>query len=282
MAWFMFILCVLFCSFHVLLANDLSKFINISWGDGRGQMVNNNELLTLILDRGSGSGFESKNEYLFAKVQMRIKLVSGNSAGTVTTFFLSSKGDYHDEIDFEFLGNTSGNPYIVHTNVFCEGIGNREMQFYLWFDPTADFHNYTIFWNHQHIVFYVDDIPIREFKNFQDKGVPFPQYQAMRLYSSLWDADNWATRGGLEKTDWSQAPFKAYYENYNEDGCFWYNGYSSCTPNSNSWLWGNFDYDYAMKGQMKWVQDNYMIYSYCQDSKKFPQGYPLECYLNTY
>ncbi|CAK9325755.1 unnamed protein product [Citrullus colocynthis] len=273
------VVCVLFCSFHVSLANDLLNFIDITWGDGRGQMLNNNELLMLSLDSSSGSGFQSKNEYLFATVQMQIKLVSGNSAGTVTTFFLSSKGDYHDEIDFEFLGNTTGDPYILHTNVFCEGVGNREMQFYLWFDPTADFHTYTIFWNHQYIGFYVDGIPIREFKNFQDKGVPFPQYQGMRLYSSLWDADNWATRGGLVKTDWSQAPFKAYYRNFSEDGCFWNNGYSFCTPNSNSWLWENFDYDYAKKGQMKWVQDNYMIYNYCQDSKRFPQGFPLECYL---
>jgi len=29
----------------------------------------------------------------------------------------------------------------------------------------------------------------------------------MRIYSSLWNADDWATRGGLVKTDWSQAPF---------------------------------------------------------------------------
>lgn len=125
----------------------------------------------------------------------------------------------------------------------------------------------------------MDDIPIREFKNLQDKGVPFPQNQAMRLYSSLWEADDWATRGGLEKIDWNQAPFKAYYKNFNEDGCFSNNGYSSCSPNSNSWLWQNFDYDYTKKGQMKWVQDNYMTYHYCRDSKRFPQGFPVECSL---
>ena len=131
-----------------------------------------------------------------------------------------------------------------------------------------------------HFSFYLDEIPIREFKNYQDKGVPYPQYQAMRLYASLWDADTWATRGGLEKKDWNQAPFKAYYQNMSEDGCFWLNGYSSCTPTSNSWLWGNFDYEYAKKGQMKWAQHNFMIYNYCQDSKRFPQAFPLECYLS--
>ncbi|KAF5725924.1 xyloglucan endotransglucosylase/hydrolase protein 22-like [Tripterygium wilfordii] len=259
-------------------AGNFYQDFDITWGDGRGKILNNGDLLTLSLDKASGSGFQSKNEFLFGKIDMQLKLVPGNSAGTVTAYYLSSKGSTWDEIDFEFLGNLSGDPYILHTNVFSQGKGNREQQFYLWFDPTADFHTYSILWNPQRIIFSVDDTPIREFKNMESMGVAYPKNQAMRIYSSLWNADDWATRGGLVKTDWSQAPFTASYRNFNASACVWSNGASSCTStknSSNAWLLQELDS--ANQEKLKWVQKNYMIYNYCSDTKRFSGGLPKEC-----
>ena len=57
-----------------------------------------------------------------------------------------TSAETRDELDFEFLGNVSGEPYLLQTNIFTNGTGYKEQRIYLWFDPTADFHTYTISW----------------------------------------------------------------------------------------------------------------------------------------
>ena len=129
--------------------------------------------------------------------------------------------------------------------------------------------------------FSVDGTPIREFKNLESAGVPFPKNQPMRLTSSLWNADDWATRGGLVKTDWSKAPFTASYRNFNaNNACVWRGGKSSCksnTPSSSASSWLSQQLDSTGQQRLRWVQKNYMIYNYCTDKKRFAQGLPTEC-----
>lgn len=133
----------------------------------------------------------------------------------------------------------------------------------------------------------VDSIPIRVFNNYEARGVPFASSQPMRLYSSLWCADQWATKGGLVKTNWSFAPFKAYYRNFDAKACVWSKGSSSCPSNSASMThynntWQAQDLDADGRRSLRWVQKYYMIYSYCKDYKRFPQGRPRECRLSRF
>jgi xyloglucan:xyloglucosyl transferase TCH4 len=187
---------------------------------------------------------------------------------------LSSQGSQHDEIDFEFLGNASGEPYTVHTNVYSQGKGGREQQFRMWFDPTAAFHAYSVLWNPAHVVFYVDGVPIREFRRRGDGTVPFPTSQPMRVYASVWDAEEWATQGGRVRTDWSKAPFVASYRGYAAAGCTAPDA-AACARSNGAWM--SQELDSAGQEQLRRAQASYMIYNYCTDKYRFPQGPPPEC-----
>ncbi|KAH9328665.1 hypothetical protein KI387_000773, partial [Taxus chinensis] len=123
-----------------------------TWASDHIKHIDGGNQVHLVLDKYTGTGFQSKGEYLFGHFSMHIKMVAGDSAGIVTAFYLSSQNSEHDEIDFEFLGNRTGQPYILQTNVFSGGKGDREQRIFLWFDPTKDYHSYSVLWNMQQIV----------------------------------------------------------------------------------------------------------------------------------
>ncbi|KAL5221369.1 hypothetical protein ABZP36_026082 [Zizania latifolia] len=157
-----------------------------------------------------------------------------------TSAFRSKKGlwDVHDEVDLEFLGNS-----------------------------TEDFHTYTIIWNPQMILILVDGTPIRQMKNQLRNGIPFPLYQPMRLYASIWNADDWAMQGGRIKTDWSQASFKAFFRNYRANTCVPYKTAWICSQGSSDSSWFTQDLGEEGKQKLKDVDNKYKIYEYCTDSR---------------
>ncbi|KAJ1441419.1 Xyloglucan endo-transglycosylase, C-terminal [Sesbania bispinosa] len=234
------------------LGGDFNTDFENLFGDDRVEITGDGKSMSLTMDEYSGSGIVSKNEYLFGRFDMQIRLVPGNSAGTVTAFYLSSQGDHHDEIDMEFLGNLSGDPYLLSTN---------------------DYHTYSIDWNPERIIILVDDIPIRVMRNRQNIGVPFPTSQPMRLYTTLWNGDSWATRWGEVKLDLSNAPFVAGFRNFNAKACV-------VGPHTNCKRFSDGQYnglDIESKQKMQKVHSKWVVYDYCRDYRRYAHGLPFEC-----
>ncbi|CAM8925159.1 hypothetical protein QQ045_021825 [Rhodiola kirilowii] len=287
-----YVTCTLFCAIFlrfslcsVVSTGNFSWDFYITWSPDHVTTSPDSHLRTLKLDNSSGSGFGSNQRFLFGQFDMNIKLVPGRSAGTVVAYYLQSDdGPARDEIDFEFLGNVEGQPYAVQTNVFTNGNGYREERLTLWFDPTHDFHTYSIHWNIHQLVLLVDNIPIRVFRNHADEGVEYPNMKPMQLLASIWNGENWATRGGQDKIDWTKAPFIASYNNYELDACI-SNDTKSCSAASDTNWWNKHKHKTLSeweKAMYEWVREHFMSYDYCQDTKRFKHLMPKECSLPKY
>ncbi|XP_022961348.1 xyloglucan endotransglucosylase/hydrolase protein 2-like [Cucurbita moschata] len=217
----------------------------------------------LSLDQASGTCFKSKLEYGSGYFQMKLKLPSRASPGVVTTFYLHSNLDNdsgaHDELDFEFLG-TEGPEHILQTNIFANDTGGREQRLRLWFDPTLTFHSYSILWNSHQIVFFVDEIPIRVFKNHTSIGGRYPS-QAMVVMGSIWNGEAWASGG--KKVDWSQAPFQANYKGFVILGCPFGN---RCDSEALEWNSGRqWQLNPRQQELYEDVKRTYVYYDYCSN-----------------
>ncbi|CAL0314573.1 unnamed protein product [Lupinus luteus] len=274
-----------FHSYEAAAAESKGSFddnFSIMWSQDHFTTSKDGQIWYLSLDNDTGCGFQTKQRYRFGWFSMKLKLVGGDSAGVVTAYYMCSEngaGPERDELDFEFLGNRTGEPYLIQTNIYKNGTGNREMRHQLWFDPTQDYHTYSILWNTHQIVFFVDRVPIRVFKNNGKANNFFPNEKPMYLFSSIWNADEWATRGGLEKTNWKLSPFVSSYKDFSVDACQWKDPYPDCVSTTTNNWWDQYSAWHLspdQKNDYAWVHRNLVIYDYCTDSQRFPT-LPQEC-----
>ena len=268
---FLYLFIILLCSSLVLqtnAANNFSTYYYSLWG--KEQTVISPDEVTIQLDNKSGAGFRSKFQYGSGLFHIRMKIPDKKTEGVITSFYLTSAPDFkplgnHMEVDFEFIG-TNGT---LQTNVYLnEPISHREQSFKLWFDPSKDFHTYEILWNSHQLVWVVDKIPIRVFRNNAAKGIAFPNVP-MQIEASIWNAD-WAG-----PVDWSKVPFIAHYTDFDFYGCQAHNGLCD----SSKFFWNRPQYwelNPHDKNLMTIYRKKYMSYNYCSK----PSTAKPECSLN--
>ena len=66
---------VIISSSIIPCAGNFYRDFDITWGDQRAKILSGGKDPTLSLDKYPGSGFQSKNEYLFGRIDMQIQLV---------------------------------------------------------------------------------------------------------------------------------------------------------------------------------------------------------------
>jgi beta-glucanase (GH16 family) len=154
------------------------------------------------------------NFYIFGGV-VEVHMKSAQGQGIISSVVLQS--DDLDEVDWEWIG---GNNTHVETNYF--GKGNTTSYdraiYYPVQSPEDMYHNYTVQWTKDQIVWFVDTVPIRTL-HAKDAygGYNFPQ-TPMNVRIGIWaGGDESMPQGTIDwaggKTDYTKAPFAMYVKN---------------------------------------------------------------------
>ncbi|CAG7871208.1 unnamed protein product [Brassica rapa] len=239
----------------------------VTWGDNYyktwGQpalVINETSELHLTLDHKSGSGFESNSIYGSGSFNMRIKAPQTKSTRVVTSFYLMSKSSRNDKLCFQIFGN--GPAYLLNTNIFINGEGDKDQRFHLWFDPTKNYHLYRFLWNQHQLVFYVDDTPIRVYMKIPD--ISYPSVQTMFMHGSV-------KNGSI--IDPKEMPYTAGFQASTIDGCVTdFFGIEKCFGPE---FWWNRKENWQLSSRERKLYMNarkvYMDYDYCSDRKLYPE-----------
>ncbi|XP_059308510.1 probable xyloglucan endotransglucosylase/hydrolase protein 33 isoform X2 [Lycium ferocissimum] len=239
---------------------------NAFFGSANVRLTNNGSSADLILDKSSGSGLVSRDKYYYGFFNAALKLPANFTSGVVVAFYRRS--------------------WVLQTNLYGNGsVGSgREEKFYLWFDPTQDFHEYTILWNKHHIVFLVDNVPIREVVHNTAISSVYPS-KPMSIFATIWDGSEWATHGGKYPVNYTYAPFVTSLKGVELEGCVSQQNDTSCTNKRSTSSLDPVDGEEFVKLSqqqmigLEWARRKHMFYSYCQDTKRY-KVLPPECTAN--
>ncbi|KAL2491399.1 putative xyloglucan endotransglucosylase/hydrolase protein 30 [Abeliophyllum distichum] len=262
------LLCAVDAAFNVDSTVTFNNGFSHLFGEGNTIRSPDDKTVQLHLNQYTGSGFKSSDLYNHGFFSAKIKLPSDYTAGIVVAFYMTN-GDVfhktHDELDFEFLGNIRGKKMEISDK-------------YVWKWE----HN--ILWTTNIIIFYIDDVPIREIVRNDAMGADFPS-KPMGLYATIWDASDWATSGGKYKVNYKYAPFVAEFTDLALHGCvadpLQEVVTTDCAARDDGQLASD---DYAsitpkQRNAMKKFIGKYMYYSYCYDTVRYPVP-PPECVMD--
>lgn len=281
-----------YCVYLALFIDGISGNLPIvSFDEGYSRLFGDDNLMVLrdgksaviTLDERTGSGFVSHDIYLYGYFSASIKLPSDYTAGVVVAFYMSNGDVYeknHDEIDFEFLGNIRGKDWRIQTNIYGNGSTNtgREERYYLWFDPSDDFHQYSILWTEKQIVFSVDNVPIREIERTKAMGGDFPS-KPMSLYATIWDGSGWATNGGKYKVNYKYAPYVAEFSDFILHGCAVDPIEAAMCEDAPKFALMSANMTREQRAKMGSFRSRFIQYSYCYDQSRYKASLS-ECVIN--
>lgn len=136
--------------------------------------------------------------------------------------------------------------------------------------------------------FYVDSVPIRCLKNSLESQSFYPTVRPQWVFSSIWNGDDWATRGGQDKVNWTNSPFVVHVKDFKLNGCV-YDGKGTapeCTSPlySGPWWSTHDELNSVERRKLAWVRSQYVTYDYCTDTERYGatllQKYP-ECSIDS-
>ncbi|KAI8965158.1 glycoside hydrolase family 16 protein [Daldinia sp. FL1419] len=176
----------------------------------------------------------TSNKYIFfGKIDVELQAAPGT--GVVTSFVLQS--DDLDEIDWEWLG---GDKAQVQTNYFGKGDTTTYDRgaYHDIANPQDQVYKYSIDWTKDYVRWFINDKQVRELKYADAKGGSrFPQ-TPMQIKLGTWvagrsDAPEGTVQWAGGKTDFSQAPFIAYYKSLTIQD------YSNGVKNAEKYVWAD-------------------------------------------